>query len=260
FAVAAGLIAGGRHATDRPALESTVDDAAGVGYLVQLRDGIAFLRRDRLVLGIMGMLFVTNLVDQAQGTVFVPVWAREDLGSAVGIGLISGAFALGAVVGNLGYLPLAARLPRYAPFAVGFLIGGCPRLLLLGLDAPLWSVLVVSVVGGLALSVVNPILGAVSYERVPAHLHARVLGLSVAVSWAGIPLGSLLGGWLVDGLGLRPALFIGAGVYLAATLMPFLGRHWRDMDRRPGPPAASSPSDRATAEPTPAPVTTGRGG
>jgi MFS family permease len=238
FAVAAVLVAGGRGRGEPQPTSSTVEASeAPTRYLSQLREGVAFVRRDRLVLGITGMLFVTNLVDQAQGTVLVPVWAREDLGSAVGIGLISGAFALGAVAGNLCYTPLAPRLPRYLPFAVGFLVGGCPRLVMLAIDAPLWSVLAVSVAGGVALSVVNPILGAVSYERVPAHLRARVLGLLVAVSWAGIPLGSLLGGWLVDRLGLRPALLLGAGLYLVATLAPFLGRHWREMDSRPATPA-----------------------
>jgi MFS family permease len=242
FLLAATLIAGRRWSAEPDPKMSTVEPMAEnpTRYVTQLREGITFIRRDRLVLGIMGMLFVTNLIDQAQGTVFVPVWARDDLGSPVGIGLISGAFALGAVAGNLCYTPLAPRLPRYLPFAIGFLVGGCPRMVMLAFHAPLWSVLAVAVVGGVAISVVNPVLGAVTYERIPAHLRARVLGLLAAVSWAGIPLGSLLGGWLVDGLGLRPALLIGAGLYLAATLTPFLGRHWRDMDARPSTPAVEA--------------------
>ena len=64
------------------------------------------------------------------------VAARDRAGSA--------AFAAGAVTGNLAYLWLAPRLPRFAPFAIGFLIGGAPRLVAMALDTPLWTILAVS--------------------------------------------------------------------------------------------------------------------
>ena len=140
--------------------------AAAPSYVADLREGLAYVRRDRLVLGIMAMLFVTNLLDQAHGAVFVPFWSNQVLGSPVGIGVTAGSFALGAVLGNLAYTVLAPRLPRFAPFAVGFLIGGAPRFLVLGFDSPLWTVGTVAFAAGVGLSVVNPILGAVMYERV----------------------------------------------------------------------------------------------
>jgi MFS family permease len=177
------------------------------------------------------MLFATNLFDQAYSAVFVPVWAKQAFGSPVGAGLTFAAFAGGAVAGNLAYVGLATRLPRFLPFAVGFLIGGLPRFLTLAFDSPLWAVLSVAFTAGVGLSVVNPILGAVLYERVPQRLQARVLGLATALSWAGIPLGSLLGGWLVDTTSLRVALLVFGLAYLAATLLPFLGPAWRQLDR-----------------------------
>jgi predicted MFS family arabinose efflux permease len=203
-------------------------------YLRQLRDGLGYVRRDRLVLGLMVMLFATNLLDQAYGAVFVPVWAKEVLGSPVGIGLVFAAFGAGAVVGNVVYTAVSPRLPRWAPYTFGFIIAGTPRYVVLTIDSPLWMVICVSAVGGLAVSAVNPILGAVMYERVPASLQARVLGLSTALAWAGIPLGGLLGGLLADGAGLTVALVVTGVLYLGATLMPLTGRIWREMD--PGSP------------------------
>jgi hypothetical protein len=244
FAVAAVLVAAlvpgltAPRTGSAPADNAPADNAPREPYLAQLRAGVAWVRRDPLILGTMVMLFITNLIDQAQGAVFVPVWARE-FGTPMVLGLVSGSFALGAVLGNLVYAAVAPRLPRWAPFAIGFLIGGCPRLFALALDAPLWSIIAISVTAGVSLSTVNPILGAVYYERIPATMQARVLGLSVALAWAGIPIGSLLGGWLVDSAGLRTALLISAGGYLLATLMPFVGRHWRAMDDRP---AAAEPA------------------
>jgi MFS family permease len=214
-------------------------------YLGQLREGIAFVRRDRLVLGIVLMLFVTNLLDQSFATVFVPVWARDVFGSPLGLGVTAASFASGAVLGNLVYTALAPRLPRHATFAVGFLVGGAPRFLTLAFGAPLWTVVAVGFTAGLGLAAVNPILGAVSYERIPDRLIARVMGLSGALSWAGIPLGSLFGGVSADRLGIRWALVLGAAGYLAATLLPFTGRVWREMDltRRELPPSQPDGQD-----------------
>jgi MFS family permease len=219
-------------------------------YAAQLSEGVAFVKRDKLVLGIMLMLFVTNLLDQAFATVFVPVWANDVFRSPLGLGVTSASFATGAVIGNVIYTALATRLPRYQTFAIGFVIGGAPRFLALGFNAPLWTIVAVGFAAGLGLAAVNPILGAVSYERVPERLIARVMGLSVALSWAGIPLGSLLGGVSADRLGIRWALILGAAGYFMATLLPFTSKVWRQMDA----PAAQPPLNAPAAQPADSPA------
>jgi hypothetical protein len=205
-------------------------------YLGQLRDGLAFVRRDRLLLGIAVMVFVTNLLDQANSTVFVPVWAKEIFGSPVGIGVTSASFAAGAIVGNIGFTFVAKRIRRYPVYAFGFLLAGAPRYVALAFNAPLWTIVMIGFVGGMAIAAVNPILSAVSYERIPPPLVARVFGLSIALSFAGIPLGSLLGGLAADHLGARNALLLAGAAYFVATLMPFLSPVWREMDQ-PAKPA-----------------------
>jgi len=66
------------------------DPAEATSYLGQLEAGARYVRTNRLALGIVLMLFVTNLIDQANATVLVPVWSREIYGSPVGIGLVVG--------------------------------------------------------------------------------------------------------------------------------------------------------------------------
>lgn len=251
FGLAAVLVAACVRATVREP-----DDTPDLSYVGQLREGVAYVRRDRLVFAIIGMLFLTNLLDQAYTAVFVPVWAFDTYGSAAGIGLMFGSFAAGAVAGNVVYAMVAPRLPRWGPFALGFLIGGAPRFIALAVDSPFWTVIAVSVAAGLGLSVVNPILGAVLYERIPARMQARVQGLSTALAWAGIPVGSLLGGWLADQSGIRVALWVGAGVYLFATVLPFTSRVWRQMDlsprtRPPGRETALRIESKASPAPEP---------
>jgi hypothetical protein len=88
---------------------------------------------------------------------------------------------------------------------------------------------------------------------VPRHLQARVLGAVGASAWAGIPLGSLAGGVAVSAFGLRPALLAAGVLYGVVTLAPFTFPVWRQLDRRPSPPAGDGvttpgPAGRAAAD------------
>lgn len=202
-------------------------------YLTALRGGLRFLRGDRLMRGVLVLLFVTNLADAAYSSVLGPVWARDVVGSPVALGFLFASFAVGAVLGNIVFTAVATKVPRFAVFAVGFLIAGAPRFVVLALVDQLWVVYPVSFVAGLSIAAVNPILGALSYERVPEDLRARVLGLSHALAWAGIPLGALLAGLTVDELRLPATALLFGAAYLGVTLLPFVGSSWREMDHRP---------------------------
>lgn len=235
FVAAAALIAAG---VTRLTAVADDDDEVGASYRQRVASGLRFLRADRLLFAIAAMLMLTNLLDAAFSGVLLPVWARDNGHGALGVGLVQGAFGVGATVGAMTMVLVALRLPRRATFLVCFLVAGCPRFFAMGLDAPLPAVLALGAVGGFAAGALNPILGAVEMERIPEAKRARVLAAMTAVGWGGIPLGGLVGGWLIAGFGLTAALFTCGAVYFAATLVP-LGRTWRDMDRRP-PPAVGA--------------------
>ena len=203
-------------------------------YWPALQAGLRYIRTDTLLLGLVLMLFVTNMLDQAYATVLVPLWARDIFGSPVGIGLVAASFGAGAVLGNIVYTVLAPRLPRWAPYTYGFLIAGAPRFFVLGFGGRAWLVIAIGFLNGMAIAAVNPILDAVLIERIPLNMQARISGIGTACAFAGMPLGALLGGWL-GGYGARVALLVVGGVYLVATLAPLFGRFWREMDARPVP-------------------------
>lgn len=214
-----------------PAPDRVAAPAGGERYRDSLRAGFAWLWGNPLVRAIAVMVFLTNLIDQALSTVLLPLWSRERIHSAAGVGVIGGATALAAVLGTVAMAAIGTRLPRRRTFAVCFLLGGAPRLAILAAFPSLpWAAALVFVtslgVGGL-----NPLLAAAFYERIPRHLLARVLGAITAIAWAGMPLGGLVAAAAVNGLGLTGALLAGAALYLLATLWPFLGRTWRDFDR-----------------------------
>jgi hypothetical protein len=204
-------------------------------YLASLAEGFRYLRGDRLLLALGAMILVTNFVDQAGGAVLWPVWAHQVAHNPVALGLLGGATGVGSVTGNALVTWLGPRLPRRMTYAAGFVVGGAPRYIALAVAGTISPVLAVALVCGLGLGGINPVIGAVEYERVPRHLQARVLGAVGASAWAGIPFGSLAGGLAVSAFGLRPALLAAAAIYGATTLAPFVFPVWRQMDRRPAP-------------------------
>lgn len=209
------------------------DDEEHSSYARRLRSGLAFVRGDGLLRSILAMVGTTNLLDQALSAVLIVVWARWQGGGAGLMGLVAAAMGLGSVIGALTAASVGHRLPRRATYTWSFFVVGGPRFLVLALGAPLWVVLPVLFVGGLGAGTLNPILGAVELERIPVQLRARVMSVLTSGSQVLVPFGGIVGGLLSERFGIRAALLVCGAGYTAATSMPLVGRHWREMDRRP---------------------------
>jgi MFS family permease len=201
-------------------------------YLQSIREGLRYVRGDRLLLAICLLLWCTNLFDQALFAVFIPSWIKDTADDPTVLGTIAGAFGLGSAIGAFGYAWLAPRMSRYLTFSVGMLLAGPASFFVLGLTDGLLGVLAAFFLSGIASGPINPILSSAMFERVPKPMHARVFGFTGSLAWAGIPVGSLYGGLLADSAGLREALVITAVLYLVITLSPLLIRTpWRGLDR-----------------------------
>ncbi len=179
------------------------------------------------------MVALTNFLDIAWATVLVPVWAKEYGGGAAVIGLLFAVFSGASVLGAVCAAAFGERLPRYLTYLVAFLVAGAPRFAVMAFDVPLWWVLVVAVAGGFASGFLNPVLSAVIFERIPAHLVGRVTSLTTSMCFVLMPLGGLAGGLLVSGYGLTAAMLAIGAAYFLVTMLPAVDRRWRDMDRRP---------------------------
>jgi MFS family permease len=210
--------------------------ATGVrGYLRDLGEGLRFVRGDRVLLGIITMVAVTNLLDQGLNEVMVPVWVRDEIGTPAVLGLLGGVGGGGAVLGSLLGAWLAPKLPRWSMFSVSFVLSGAPRFVVLALSDSLVLTLAVWFVAEVFSGTINPILGAVAYERIPTALRARVLGVVRSSAWLGLPFGALAGGYATEAWGLTTALWVFGAAYLLTTLAPFVFPSWRELDRRPAP-------------------------
>lgn len=236
FGLAAAVLAWStrsmRTVTSAEAADAEVPESPS-RYLTQLREGWDFLRRDRVLFGISVMVALTNLLDIAWFSVLVPVWADEYGGGAAAIGLLFAVFSGASVLGAVCAAAWGERLPRFKVYLLAYLLTGAPRFAVMAFDVPLWSVLAVAVLGGFASGFLNPVLGAVIFERIPADLVGRVSSMTTAMCFALMPLGGVLGGVLIAGFGL-PSAMLGIGAaYFLVTMLPAVDPRWREMDRQP---------------------------
>ncbi|MFI1206898.1 MFS transporter [Streptomyces sp. NPDC020802] len=232
----------------RSAEDASSRDGEGPGYWQRFREGWAFLRGDPLLFALIMMVGVTNLLDAAFAAVLVPVWARESGNGPTAIGLMGAVAGAAAIGGSLLATAVAHRLRRRAVFFIGFLVAGAPRFLVLAADAPMGAVLTVFAVSGFGAGFLNPIIGAVLFERVPRPLLGRVNALGDAMAWSGIPLGGLIAGAAVAMAGPVPVLLVGGVAYFLTTNLTGLRPEWREMDRSRGR-APSGGGAKADAHP-----------
>jgi MFS family permease len=231
FLVSGAILSLATRSPGTPAPRTTERPA----YLAELRSGWDFMRRDPILMGIGVMVAVTNLLDAAWSSVLVPVWARDGGHGVQAVGLLGATFGGAAILGSVLAAAWGSRLPRRLVYVVAFLVAGVPRFVVLALDAPWTIILVVVVAGGFAAGFLNPLLGAVLFERIPEHLMGRVTSMNIAMSWSLIPFGGLLGGVLVTGLGVSPALLVVGAGYLVTTMVPAVRPRWRELDARVAP-------------------------
>jgi MFS family permease len=196
------------------------------GYRTEFAEGARFLRHDSLLSSIVVMFAATNMLDQAFTSVLLPVWARASGHGSTVVGLVISVFALTSIVAALTAAAIGDRLPRRPTYLIGYIIGGVPRFVAMALGLSLPAVVAVFAIGGLGSGFINPVLSAVTYHRVPAALLGRIRTLLDALGWIGIPFGGLVGAALIALVGLPVTLWITAGCYLGAIILPGLRQEW----------------------------------
>ncbi|POX37498.1 MFS transporter [Streptomyces sp. Ru73] len=235
------------HGTAEAPDDGPPRDGPEPGYWRRFGEGFAYLRRQPLLLTIICTVGFTNFLDAARNSVLLPIWARETGYGPSVIGLMTAATGLTAVAGSLVAAVVAHRMRRRLLFFAGFLLSGAPRFVILAVDVPVWAVVAVYAASGFGAGFLNPILGAVVWERIPRRLLGRVGALGDSLAWAGIPLGGLLAGAAVGWAGLVPVLAVSGAAYFLATNLAGLRREWREMDRErtgaqgPGRTGATGP-------------------
>jgi DHA3 family macrolide efflux protein-like MFS transporter len=160
------------------------------------------------LLGLIGLSFVFFLL-YGPVEVALPVHVASDLhASAALLGWFWASFGVGAVIGSLA----APYLRSWSlwPTMIGIVAGWGLALLPLGLGAPLAFSLVAFAAGGAIYAPYNSLALAVFQNSVPAQTLTSVLAIRSGLMIVATPLGTALGGPLVDALGARDTLLASA--------------------------------------------------
>jgi predicted MFS family arabinose efflux permease len=159
------------------------------------------------------------------------VFVKQVYGQVLDLGLLIAANGAGAVVGALIFSAIGARLPRHTIFVFGFVLTSL-RFFLYATYPPISIALIFVVIASMGAGPLNPIIGAVEYERVPKNMRGRVGGAIGAGAWSAMPLGMLIGGVLTEQLGVR-LMLIGLGViYFITTLSMAFIPAMKEMNRK----------------------------
>ena len=103
-------------------------------------------------------------------------------------------------------------------------------------------ILITLVIAGIAAGPLNPIMGTIQYERIPADLRGRVFGAITAGAYLAMPFGILMAGFALDRIGIQWVLIALGAAYLVTTLSLLINPAIREMDKvsRTNPVAAAS--------------------
>ena len=179
-----------------------------------LTEGLAVFRSQAWLCLITVQFALFNLFTWAPYLLLGPVLARSYMGGAGAWGVITGAYAAGAVLAGLGLVGRRPRRPLV--WAVAGTFGYPVPCLLLAVRAPVYAVAAGALLAGIGSAINGTLLTSVQQQRVPPQMLARVSAITMTGAYA---LGSA--GWAVIGpvagiVGPTP-LLVFAAVYGAAS-------------------------------------------
>src|SRR5579875_433486 len=207
----------------------------------QILEGLRFVRTDPYlrVLTVFGA--TSNIALTGYQTILILFLLRAVHVGPGSTGLLISGMSFGGVLGAT----VAGSLARRLGTARGMLtceILGAPFALLIPLASrgPGLTLVVIGGIGvGAGIVSGNVIKGSFRQTYTPRHLLGRVIVSMQFLNYGSIPLGALVSGALASTLGLRPTMWIMAGLLTAASTLLLIGpiRHQKDLpgqlDSRP---------------------------
>ena len=207
----------------------------------EIAEGLRFVARDRLLRIFMIFGGASNLVLTGYGAIVVAFLIRGlGLSSAVA-GLLIAVGSVGGVLGAFSAPWLGRRLGTARALLL-CKVGSTPLGLLIPLAGPGWrlglfGVGAMTMVGGIVAG--NVISGGFMQAYCPRELMGRITTTMQVVNFGAIPLGAVLGGFLVDRVGFRPALWLLFAGFVAFSVILLAAPIRGQRDLPTHPPEAS---------------------
>lgn len=172
----------------------------------EIRDGFAYLRRSRALVGHLGVTVIVNLFAFPYAAM-IPVVGKETFGAdAVWTGLLLSVEGAGAFAGAMAVAFLAAPERFRRIYLLGsYLFIVC--VFVFSLQTDYTMALPALVVGGLGIAGFASMQSAIMFSEAPPEIRSRLMGILSVCIGSG-PIGVLHVGWLADWLGGSMALTV----------------------------------------------------
>lgn len=175
------------------------ETAAGrTGLLRSAREGLAWLGENRGVLDMILFLAAINLIASIYNAALAPMVLSRPGGGETALGVLETCTGLANLAGSVLVTLLPAPKSRVRVICNSLLFSMSTEnlLLALGRHAGVWCF--GAVLGWLFIPVMNANLSALLRLHIPVELQGRVYAARNTLQFFTIPVGYLLGGWLVD--------------------------------------------------------------
>jgi predicted MFS family arabinose efflux permease len=187
---------------------------------VGLRNGISFIWNDPALRALVVFPTLAVLLVGPLTSIVLPVLARETFGNPVVLGVMVASYGAGGLLGTAGYAVFGARMPRRRLYIAVFVAWPCTYAVITLVPLLPVTLAMLLALGAVAGSLV-PLQATIRQERSPARFLPLVVGLSTATIPIAAPIGVLVTGFLIDGLGLQETLLLmTAGAVLIGTAVP----------------------------------------
>jgi MFS family permease len=187
-----------------------------------LKAGMRYLWRSPVIRPSLLATATINFFNFVFWALFI-LYATRALGVRPGaLGLVLGAASVGGVIGSIVTGRISRRIGVGPAFALGCVLFPAPLVLVPLAGGPHWTVLAclfaAEFLSGFGVMILDISSATIKAALVPDRLRARVSGAYMVVNYGVRPLGALVGGALGTWIGLRTALWIGAGGAILGAL------------------------------------------
>ena len=166
--------------------------------LRSVREGLRWLWRNRGVLDMILFLAAINLIASVYNAALAPMVLSRPGGGETALGILQTCTGLANLAGSLLVTLLPAPKSRVRVICNSLLFSMATENLMLALGRAPWIWCFGAVLGWLFIPVMNSNLSALLRLHIPVELQGRVYAARNTLQFFTIPVGYLLGGWLVD--------------------------------------------------------------
>ncbi len=183
--------------------------------LLQIREGLGYIRHNKIVLTLLGMVAVANIFAFGYSAL-LPAFAQDVLKTGPeGLGLLSASVGIGALTGALIIASLGNSRRKGLLLTIGNIFFPTMVLSFAGSRVLPLSMLILVCVG-LGFMIQNTMTNTLIQFAVPDHLRGRVMSVYMLVFQGLFPIGSLMAGAIAQQFSVPMGAAFGGTIALMA--------------------------------------------